>query len=78
MLVLSRKADEAVVIGDDIRIVVLSIDSDRIRIGIDAPKTMRIFREELLKQTADVNKEAIKSPAININIGNIIHGSQEK
>ena len=78
MLVLSRKVDEAVVIGDDIRIVVLSIDSDRIRIGIDAPKTMRIFREELLKQTADVNKEAIKSPAININIGNIIQSSQEK
>lgn len=73
MLVLSRRIDEAIIIGDDVRIVVLDIDSDRIRIGIDAPKDMRIFREELLSQTADVNKEANKSPSININIDGLIN-----
>ena len=72
MLVLSRRVDEAIIVGDDVRIVILDIDSDRIRIGIDAPKSMRIFREELLAQAADVNKEATKSPAITINVGSLL------
>jgi carbon storage regulator len=50
MLVLTRKVNEAILIGDDIKITLLNIESDRIRIGIDAPKSMRIFRYETLKK----------------------------
>ena len=77
MLVLSRKTDEAIQIGDDIRIVILDIDSDRIRIGIDAPRSMRIYREELLQETADLNKEASSAPAA-LDVGSILAAKKAK
>lgn len=47
MLVITRKADDEIVIGDDIRIVVTRIQGDRVRIGIDAPKHVRVDRAEI-------------------------------
>lgn len=47
MLVLSRKAGERILIGDDVAITVVRIGPNSVRIGIDAPKTMNIVREEL-------------------------------
>jgi len=61
VLVLTRKVDEAIVIGDDIRICVLSVDKDRVSIGIEAPRAMRIFRNELLEETRNMNREAMNS-----------------
>ncbi|MFZ5975295.1 MAG: carbon storage regulator [Bacillota bacterium] len=61
MLVLTRKADQAILIGDNIRISVLSVDGERVSIGVDAPLTMRIFRNELLDETRDMNREAVNS-----------------
>ncbi len=52
MLVLSRKSEEAILIGDDIKVTVLSVEGDRVRIGIDAPREMRIYRYELKLQPA--------------------------
>jgi len=48
MLVLTRKRDESIHIGDDIRIVVLGVDGGRVRIGVDAPKDVVILRNELV------------------------------
>jgi len=48
MLVLSRKLGEAILIGDNIRIVVVDIDRGKIRLAIDAPNDIRIMREELV------------------------------
>ncbi len=64
MLVLSRKTGEGIALDQDIEIEVLSIEGDRVRIGIKAPKEMRIYRKELLVQTIDLNREASKTPAI--------------
>lgn len=61
MLVLTRKVDEAILIGDDIRISVLSVDGERVSIGVNAPLSMRIFRNELLDETRDMNREAVNS-----------------
>jgi carbon storage regulator len=58
MLVLSRKAGEGIALNQDISIEILSIEGDRVRIGIQAPKEMRIYRKELLEQTIDVNRAA--------------------
>ncbi len=61
MLVLSRRTEEAIVIGENITVTVLGIEGDRVRLGIDAPRSMRIFRRELLLETRDVNKEAVQT-----------------
>ena len=48
MLVLTRHLSEQIVIGDDIVLTVVAINGDRVRIGIDAPKDVPVFRKELL------------------------------
>ena len=50
MLVLTRKVDEKILIGDDIVVTIVKLDSNRIRIGIDAPKNVHILRGELAEQ----------------------------
>ena len=47
MLVLSRKTDEALIIGDDIKITVLDIRGGQVRIGISAPPSVKIHREKI-------------------------------
>ena len=47
MLVLSRKTSERILIGDDVAITIVRIGPNSVRIGIEAPKTMNIVREEL-------------------------------
>ncbi|HEX3018405.1 MAG TPA: carbon storage regulator [Caproicibacter sp.] len=57
MLVISRKASESFLIGGDIEIVVTEIGTDRVKIGIKAPKGVPILRKELL-ETRNLNQEA--------------------
>jgi carbon storage regulator len=47
MLVLSRKRDEVIVINDDIRITIVDIRGDKVRLGIDAPKNVTVHRQEV-------------------------------
>tara|TARA_Y100000994_G_scaffold226759_1_gene209886 strand:+ start:397 stop:564 length:168 start_codon:yes stop_codon:yes gene_type:complete len=54
MLVLSRKAEESMIIGDDIKITVLDIRGGQVRIGITAPKEVKIHREEVYER---INQE---------------------
>lgn len=75
MLVLSRKINETILIGDDIKITLLAVEGEKIKIGIDAPKAMKIFREELLEATRSTNREALKAPAISF--GNVRRNEQE-
>jgi carbon storage regulator len=53
MLVLSRKLYEKIVINGDIVITVVGIGNNQVRIGIEAPESVRIFREELLDRPLD-------------------------
>lgn len=48
MLVLSRKRDESILIGDTIKITVVDIRGDKVRFGIDAPREMSVHRDEVL------------------------------
>lgn len=55
MLVISRKAGESLLIGDQIKISIISLGGDKVAVGIDAPKDIRIIREELA-ETIEANK----------------------
>ena len=55
MLVLARKLDESIVLGDDITIKVISIDKGVVKLGIDAPKNVSIIRSELLASYLENN-----------------------
>lgn len=61
MLVLTRKQNEGILIGNDIVITVINIEGDKIRLGIDAPKNVRVIREELLTEIGMENKMAANS-----------------
>ena len=61
MLVLTRRKDEAIMLGDDIKVTILDIDAERVKIGIDAPRTTRILRAELQAEVKNVNREATKA-----------------
>ena len=58
MLVLSRKQDEKIMIGDNITLMVISIQGDKVRLGIDAPKEVSIHREEVYKLIQDERRES--------------------
>ena len=49
MLVLTRKTDEQILIGDDIRITLVKVRGNSVRLGIDAPKNIRVVRGELMR-----------------------------
>ena len=63
MLVLSRKLGEKIYISDNICITVVDIDRGKIRLGIEAPREVPIFRKELLNKAEDQGKEKGPSPA---------------
>jgi carbon storage regulator len=52
MLVLTRRAGEKIRIGDEIEVTVLRMSGDRVRIGIDAPREIRVLRTEIAEQEA--------------------------
>ncbi len=61
MLVLSRRVGERLVIGDDIVITIIDVRSDGVRIGIDAPRNVRVNRAEVLEAVTNANLEAARS-----------------
>ncbi|MGO4102354.1 carbon storage regulator CsrA [Leifsonia sp. YAF41] len=58
MLVLTRKLGEKILIGDDIVVTVLDVRGDSIRLGVDAPRGVRIQRDEVVRAVAEANVAA--------------------
>ena len=66
MLVLSRRLDETLIIGDDIKITVLGISGNQVRIGIAAPREVSVHREEVyLRIRQETKQEESKQEAVN-------------
>ena len=56
MLVLSRKINQSIVIGDDVHIVVVSVDRDTVKLGIQAPREMPVHRAEVYEEIQRANR----------------------
>ena len=61
MLVLTRKKNESIIIGNNIEIKILKMGKNSVELGISAPKSFSIFRKEVFKEIRKKNVEAIKS-----------------
>ena len=61
MLVLSRKKDEKIVIGDSITLMVIEIRGDKVRLGIDAPRDVTVHREEIYEA---IKRESNEQPKV--------------
>lgn len=67
MLILSRKKDESIIIGDNIEVVVTGIEDEKVKLGIKAPKNIDIHRKEVHIDIQNENREAAKNEGIDIN-----------
>ena len=59
MLALSRKKNEAIIINNNVEITILEVKGDQVKIGINAPKSVPIYRKEIYVQIQEANKEAV-------------------
>lgn len=59
MLALSRKKNEALVINNNVEITILDIKGDQVKIGIEAPKEVPVYRKEVYLQIQEANKDAM-------------------
>lgn len=64
MLVLTRRRGEGVAIGPDIRVVVLGMKGGQVRLGIEAPSTVEIHRDEVYARIQDENRQAARTQSV--------------
>ncbi|MBR7064816.1 MAG: carbon storage regulator CsrA [Treponema sp.] len=58
MLILSRRVDEQIKIGDDITVTIIEVRGEQVKIGVEAPKSVKVFREEVFNAIQTENKAA--------------------
>jgi carbon storage regulator len=64
MLVLSRKKDESIIINDHIRVTIVEIRGDKVRLGIDAPKEVSVHRREVYEAIQSQARRDAAAPAV--------------
>jgi carbon storage regulator len=79
MLVLTRKAGEGIIIGDDIKITVVELKGGGVRIGIDAPRAMKVHRQEVFERIKQENMEAAQWDIADLNeLSSILDAGRKK
>ena len=61
MLVLTRRLGEAITIGDNVKLIVVEIDGNQVKLGIEAPREIEIYREELFEKIKGISFDASKA-----------------
>ena len=63
MLVLSRKVNQSIMVGDNVRVVVVAVDRDQVKLGIEAPREIAVHRSEIYEEIQRSNRSAAAGPA---------------
>lgn len=61
MLILTRKVNETIIIGEDIRVSLIEIRGDQVRLGVEAPRNIKVYREEVFSAIQEENRAAVQS-----------------
>jgi carbon storage regulator len=64
MLILSRKVNEKIMIGDDVSVSIIEVRGDQVRLGVDAPRNVKVFRQEVFDAIMTENKAAAESTPV--------------
>jgi carbon storage regulator len=64
MLILSRKVNEKIMIGEDISVSIIEVRGDQVRLGVDAPKNVKVFRQEVFDAIRAENRAAAESTPV--------------
>ncbi len=75
MLVLTRKLDEKIIIGNEIEVQILGIDQNRVKLGISAPSEIRIYREEVY---SEIRRENLEASGIDVQLWEELLPREEK
>jgi len=75
MLALARKLNQSIVIGNNIEITFLEIKGDQIKVGINAPKSVPIYRKEIYEQIQEENKKAAQAKVDMGSLKNLFPGN---
>ena len=59
MLILTRKTEQQIKIGEDITLTIIEVKGDQVKIGVEAPKTVKVHRKEVFDSIQDENKPAL-------------------
>lgn len=78
MLVLSRKAGESIRIGDDVVVTVLEVKGDQIRLGIEAPKQVKVHRQEVYLEIQESNRQAAMQKSDRTQLSSLLQSLQKK
>ncbi len=68
MLILSRKVDQKIKIGEDISITIIEIRGDQVKIGVEAPKNVKVFRQEVFDAIQNENKAASQASELQLKL----------
>ena len=75
MLVLTRKKDQTIVVNDNIEITILDVQGDQVRIGINAPRSVSIYRKEIFVEIQEENKKAANANNVAA-LGNLLENKK--
>jgi carbon storage regulator len=78
MLILSRRVNEKIVISDDIVVSVVEVRGDQVKLGIEAPRNVKVFRQEVFDAIQEENKKAAAASGAQLPLIDIPPRSQRK
>ena len=64
MLVLSRKVNQSIMVGDNVRVVVVAVDRDQVKLGIEAPREIAVHRSEIYEEIQRSNRAAASESGV--------------